>query len=236
MASPTPKKPTNRSAPVDWKAIDPLWRAGIVSVAELSRRFKVSRPGITSHYAELGIERDLLPAIRSKAGQLVHRAAASGEEQVAPPATPLSDNPSDAETVDVNARVQADAILRHRRDVLSAQELTSELLNELRTTTLDWPHFERLDELVRKVAKSGKVKDKDVADLMATYRRVTSITTRIDNNKKLAETIKVLVELERRVLVIDEATPIDPGKRIAEEVASGMEALKERFAAKGVKL
>lgn len=232
MAAP-PKKPTNRDKPVDWKAIDPLWRAGIVSVAELSRRFHVSRAAIAKHYEELGVERDLAPAIRSKAGNLANRAAAAGQEQVAPPAATAGAEPTDAETVDHNARVQADAILRHRRDVLAAQELTSELLQELRATTLDLPTFERLDELVRKAAKGGKVKDKDLPDLLALYRRVTSISTRIENSRKLAETMKLLVELERKVLAIDDNTPVDPAKRIAEEISSGMDALQARFKARG---
>lgn len=231
MAS-TPKKAHNRATPVDWSLIDPHWKAGILSVAELSRRFKVSRPGITKHYEEAGVERNLTPQIRDRAAELVNRATAAGRDEVAAaPAPATEDAPTDAETVDVNARVQASAILRHRKDVAQAQELTSELLNELRATTLDWPTFERLDQLVRKASASGKVREKDVPELLATFRRVTSITTRIDNNKKLAETMKVLVDLERKVLAIDDATPVDPGARVAEAVANGLDSLRDRFAA-----
>lgn len=229
MATPT-KKAHNRATAVDWTLIDPHWKAGIVSVAELSRRFKVSRPGITKHYDELGIERNLAPQIRERATELVNRATAAGRDEVAAAPAPASqDAPTDAETVDVNARVQAAAMLRHRRDVSQAQELTSELLNELRATTLDWPTFERLDQLVRKAGASGKVREKDLPDLLATFRRVTSITSRIDNNKKLGETMKLLVELERKVLAIDDSTPVDPGARIAEAVENGIESLRAKF-------
>lgn len=232
MADKREKKPAGR-ARVDWSLIDPHWKAGILSVAELSRRFGVSRPGITKHYEEAGVERNLTPQIRDRATELVNRATAAGLDEVAPAAAPASqDAPTDAETVDVNARVQAAAILRHRRDVVAAQELTFELLHELRATTLDWPTFERLDQVMRKAGASGKVKEKDLPDLLATFRRVTSITSRIDNNKKLSETMKVLMELERKVLAIDDATPVDPGARVAEAVANGLDELRQRFNAR----
>ena len=58
----------------DWEAMEPLWRAGAVSVSKLSADFGVSRAAILKHWGKRGIERDLSGKIRAEADAIVARA------------------------------------------------------------------------------------------------------------------------------------------------------------------
>ena len=51
--------------------MEPEWRAGLVSVLQLSRDYGVSRAGIIKHWDKEGVERDLLAKIQARAEALV---------------------------------------------------------------------------------------------------------------------------------------------------------------------
>lgn len=234
MAVTPEKKPPGRPVSVDWEAMEPHWRAGILSVTELAKRFKCSRQAITKHWAKAGVERDLTSQIQGQAAAIVQRAEASGG-QIVPqlPAVRAPDAiPTATETVAFNAVMQAGVILRQRRDINRAQALCGELLTELESQTFDRTLYQRLDELLRQAARSGKVEAKALVEMQALYARVTTHSSRVENTRKLAETMKVLTELERRVLSIADDTPVDPARRVEEARDNGLEELRRRFKAK----
>lgn len=235
MAS--PKSKTAKPAKViDWEGMQPHWQAGILSVAELSRRYGVSRPGIEKHWEKLGIERNLTSQIQDQAAALVQRAEASGTPPVAPEPAAGDRHQTSTETIEFNAVMQATVILRQRKDVKRAQDIAGELLTELESQTFDRTLYQRLDEVLRAAGKAGKVNAKALAELQGLYARVVSHSGRIENFRKLTETMKVLTELERKVLAIADDTPVDPAKRVEQAIENGMDELRRRFAAKGVKV
>ena len=59
--------------------------------------------------------------------------------------------------------------------------------------------------------------------------KVAALAVRIDNLRKLADTAKTLIVLERHIQNITPDTPIDPGKRVAEAVDNGFAGLKAAF-------
>lgn len=238
MAATPAKKHKANGKTVDWTGMKPLWQAGILSVAELSRRFDVSRTAIDKHWAKEGIERNLTAQIQAQAESLVHKAEASGGQMVAPqaPAPAAGTEPTDRETVAFNARMQATVILRQRKDITRAQDIAGALITELASQTFDSTLYARLHELLAQAGKAGKVNAKALAPLMALYERTTTTQARAENLRKLAETMKVLTELERTVLAITYATPPDPSARIEEAVETGLDKLRERFKAKGIKV
>ncbi len=132
----------------------------------------------------------------------------------------------------VNATILANAILGQRQDIARARRLATGLLDELEAQSFEREHFRQLDLLLRKAMATGKVAAKEVAGLLRVYERVTTTESRIESAKKLAETMKVLIELERKVLNISGDIPDDPTARVAEAVASGFDELKRRFQAK----
>lgn len=235
MAGPNPKKHANEPKVVDWAGMKPHWQAGILSIAELARRFNCSRPAITKHWEKAGVERNLTAQIQAEAQSLVHKAEASGGQIVASSSTQPEPG-SDKETVAVNARMQAEVMLRHRKDILRAQQIAGALITELASQTFDAKLYERLHELLLAAGKAGRVDKKALAPLMALYERTTTTTNRSENLRRLSETMRVLTELERKVLGIADDTPIDPTERVQEAVESGIEKLREKFKARGVKV
>ena len=214
MVAPSAPSPamdaTGTKRAIDWEAMEPLWRAGVVSVSRLSADFEVSRPAIQKHWAKRQVTRDLSGKIRAEADAIVARAEVRAErlqQQVA-----ARDPVTDAETVSTNAQIQAAAILAERRDVRRFRDLADSLFNEL-------------------VVATAQQDDKAAAKQDA-QRKSSTLSSRIDSTKKLAETMKILFALERQVLNIVDDTPVDPAARVAEAVESGLEGLKAAFAQK----
>ncbi|HEY8356333.1 MAG TPA: hypothetical protein VIL30_02630 [Ramlibacter sp.] len=110
--------------------------------------------------------------------------------------------------VEVSAVLMANTILRERRDVSRLLRIATSLAD-------------KLEEQTKPPAARPKVGDPKPEPLAA----------QIDSLRKLGSTMGQLIELERTVMNIHGWTPIDPAKGVAEVMASGIDALKERMAA-----
>ena len=115
---------------VDWERIEPDWRAGIKSVQQLVDEYAaatsivVSLTAINKHFKKLGVPRDLSKKIQDKADAMVSAAMVSGKVSILTTAT-------DAEIINVNATVLADAIRRHRTGLVKAWGVVDVLMDEL---------------------------------------------------------------------------------------------------------
>lgn len=180
---------------VDWESMRDEWRAGIVPVLHLSQRYGVSRAAIIKHWEKEGVERDLAAKIEARAAELVTQAAVTQE-------VTAEQRVTEKAVVEANAKMQADIMLAHRRDVPIARDLVMSLLAECKATTDNFDVFDELGELMRAPDEKGFDK------LNELYRKILSLPGRVDSAKKLAESIKTMVELERKVFKIDgERTP-----------------------------
>lgn len=184
---------------VDWEAIEPHWRAGIKTKLQISEEFGVSRAALDKHFAKEGIERDLTARIQAKAESLVTRA------QVTRTVTPES-RATEREIVESNAQMQADIIVSHRKDIQRGRTLVMSLLEELEHETVNRDLYERLGEFMEMPDAGGK---DQLADI---YRKVMSLPGRTDTMKKLAESLKTLVGLERQAFKIADDTPLGDGE------------------------
>ena len=198
---------------VDWDAIEPQWRAGIKTKLQISEEFGVSRAAMDKHFAKLGIDRDLTEKIRAKAEALVTQAQVTREVTAESIAT-------EREIVDANANAQADAVLGQRRDVSRSRGVVQKLFAELETQLDCAEDFAKLGELMASPDDNGADK------LNELYRKVMSLPSRVDSAKKLADALRVLIELERKVLRIkDDSSLEDAAKKFGDGVAmSAMEA------------
>lgn len=115
--------------------------------------------------------------------------------------------------VEMQAVLMANTILRERRDVGRLLTIADKLATQLEQAVAEAP--------APKTAKQAK------SDALGEH---------IENLRKLGTTMSSLITLERTVLAITDATPIDPTKRVEEAIASGMDELRKRFQAKGVKV
>lgn len=186
---------TPRSA-IDWDAVELQYRAGLRSLKDIGVEFGVSDAGIIKRAKRDGWSRDLSAKIQAKAEAKVSAAAVSVE---------VSAGKRLAEHVVIEAN--AEAILRvrlaHRQDIARCRTLALSLLGELESVTADPALYEELGDFLRADDDRGQDKRNDL------YSKIISSAGRIDSTKKLAETLKVLIGLEREAFGLVEAQKVE---------------------------
>lgn len=175
---------------VDWELMRPDWIAGIKSVLQLSREYDVSRAAIIKHWGELKVERDLTARIKARADALVTKSLVT---------TQVTDEATVTQIIEINALNNAQIQIAERQDVSRARSLSMSLLVELEHQTHNKDLYSDLGEILGSDESEGRTNK-----LNEIYKRVTSFGGRIDGVKKLSETLKTLIELERKVYKIDD--------------------------------
>ncbi|MBU9246330.1 hypothetical protein [Burkholderia multivorans] len=178
----------NKAAP-DWERIEADYRAGVLSVREIAAAQGISHTAINKRAKAEGWERDLSKRIQAKADALVSRREVSS-------AVSTETSIPDRVIVEANAEVIARIRLAHRGDIARSRKVAMSLLGELEQQTGNLDLFEQLGELLRSPDDKGMDKLNDL------YQKVISTPTRIDGMKKLAETLKTLIGLEREAYSI----------------------------------
>lgn len=169
----------------DWERIEGDYRAGLLSLREIAAKDgNVTEGAIRKRAKRDGWERDLTAKIHAKADALVRSAEV---RKVSTQLTPADER----EIVDVNAQVIAQVRSAHRGDITRGRILVLQLLGELESETASRDLFEQLGVLMRSEDEKGVDKLNDL------YHKVISLPGRIDSVKKLSESLKVLIGLER---------------------------------------
>lgn len=212
---------------IDWEAVEREYRAGVRSLADIGTEFGVSAPGILKRAKKDGWVRDLSAKIKAKADAKVN-------ESLVNDAVNAKTAVSERQTIESNAQMLADKLLGQRADIARARA-TVQRLWIIIDAELDHPEeFSHVGELLRSEDEFGQDKLNDL------YRAAISIPQQVKNAKLLCDALKVLIELERRILKLDTlADPDEAAKKAGEEagraVAAGvdaaMAALNEKLAA-----
>jgi len=177
-------------APVQWDLVEVDYRAGILSLRVIGAKYGVSDAGILKKAKKEGWTRDLGAKIREKAAQKVSAAAVSKPVSIQTAAY-------ERELVEANATLQSDIILAHRQDIQRSRRLTMRLLTELEGQT---DHLDLVEQL-REMVYSPDDKGQDKRDEL--IRKVISLASRSSTMKTLADSLKVLVGLEREAFGVD---------------------------------
>jgi hypothetical protein len=180
---------SNNQKEIDWECIERDYRAGILSVREIAASQCITHGAINKRAKRDGWERDLKAKIQAKADALVSKREVSAL---------VSAERLDTERgiVDANATRIADVRMAHRTDISRGRRLAMAMLEELEVETGDVGLFEELGEVLRKEDDKGQDKRNDI------YMKVISSAGRIDSMKKLADTLKTLIGLEREAYSI----------------------------------
>jgi hypothetical protein len=182
---------------VDYDRIEPGWRAGLKSPHQLALEYTAatgvacSHAAIIKHFKKLGIERSLAAKIKAKAEAMVTQAMVTGKvtkETLA----------RDVDIINVGAMELANVQLSHRKDIQRYRNLCDKLLNEIELQTGERITFEELGEMMH------KPNDKGIDRLNELYMKSISMPSRVDSAKKLVDTLKTLIGLEREAFGIDE--------------------------------
>lgn len=191
---------TDKKKIADWERIEFDFRAGIMSLREIAAAHGITEGAIRKRAKRDGWERDLGVKIQAKAESLVRKELVRNEVR-----SSGAYQATEREIVEVNAQMQADVILAHRTDITRGRKLSMSLLAELEMQTGSAEDFEKLGVLM--AAPDEKGMDK----LNEMYRKVISTPGRIDSVKKISETLKNLIALEREAFGLDAAKPLTPG-------------------------
>lgn len=192
---------TEKTAP-DWERIEADYRAGVLSVREIAASQGITHGAINKRAKRDGWERDLSARIQAKADALVSKEAVSTAVSTERAAT-------DKLIVEANAEAIARVRLSHRSDISRSRRLAMALLEELEVATGNIELFQELGDFLRGDDDKGDDKRN------AVYQRVISSVGRIDSMKKLSDTLKTLVGLEREAYGIAAAGEDDPNKPAA---------------------
>lgn len=196
------KAGAGKAAPTDWERIELDYRAGVKTLRQIADENGITHGAINKRAKRDSWERDLSEKIQRKADALVSKAAVSIE---------VSKETKAAEraVVDANAQAIADVRLAHRRDIHRARRITNSLLDELERQA-DPDTVMLLAELGERMRNPD---DNGIDRLNDLYHKVISLPERSKTMKTLAESLRMMVDMERTAFGMDdkEADKPQPG-------------------------
>lgn len=174
----------------DWERIEADYRAGILSLREIASPYKVTEGAIRKRAKRDGWERDLEAKIQARADALVRKAevrSAVRSEAVL----------TERLIIEANAERIAEVRGEHRAIGHRVGNLGLQLLSELEQQTASVEDLQNLGELMRAEDEGGQDRLNDL------YRKIISTPGRVDAAKKVAETLKHAIGMEREAYGLD---------------------------------
>lgn len=205
----TEPKSRARRPDVDWEAVERHYRAGVLSLSQISRDYGVSRPAIEKRATRDGWTRSLSEKIAQTAeSKVVSKVAAKevadkvagGTSAGCSSATKLTER----QTVDAYSDVIARVEVAQREDLEAAVSVTRAQLQEL--ADLSDPQFRaRLEWLGQVMDESGPTESGGFKNDKANelYRYIISLAGRVKMAKEIAGAYGVYIPVQRKVLGLD---------------------------------
>lgn len=187
--APKPEK----TAP-DWEAIESAYRAGVLSTREIAGVHGISHTAINKRAKAESWDRDLAAKIKAKADALVSRREVSKEVSIARLAT-------ERQIIDANAERIAQVKGEHRAISKRVGDLGLSLLAELEVQGGSLEDLSKLGELMASPDEKGMDR------LNSLYRKIIETPSRVDSAKKVAETLKHAIAMERESYGLDSGGP-----------------------------
>jgi hypothetical protein len=177
--------------PIDWGRVEHDYRAGLLSVREIGTAHHVSHTAINKRARLEGWERNLTAKIWARADALVSKRAVSREVSTA-------ERKSEREIIENNAEAIVSVRMAHRRDIRRSRQLANKMLEELEQLTDHRELAESFGEFMRAQEGSGGDRQNDL------YSKIIALPSRTKLMREMAETLKVLITLERQAYNLDE--------------------------------
>lgn len=195
----------------DWKKIERLYRAGLLSIREIAREMNITEGDIRYHAKKHGWKRDLTQearqAYRTKTVQNLAKVFDSGDLKN------QLDSITDEEIIEEAARTQIEVVRQHQKTLGAGHSLTMRLLNELDTVT------SHTDELERAIV------DTTAPNRRAGLQRAISLGARATTLRDLAAAARLWVTLERQAFnIVDDRDKGEDQKKLDEMTAEELRA------------
>ena len=165
----------------DWDAVETEYCKGILSNHALAAIHGISEAAIRKKAKERGWIKDLKEKIRLATDRKVRekvRESAHGKQ-------------NEQNEIEIAAETQATIIIAHRKDIQKSRTIGTKLFMELEDQTDNVELYAQLGELMQ---NPGSSYDK----LNDIYRKVTAMPGRVDAFKKLTDSLKTTIGLERQ--------------------------------------
>lgn len=195
------KKKAGSKKNVNYDLIEAGWRAGLLNPRQLALAYteetkqSVSHAAIIKHFTTRGVPRDLSAKIRARSEEMVTRAMVTTKDT---PTTKIPENTIIEEGAAMITAVRLD----HRKDICRSRRITNTLLDELekQSDPETLVMLEQLGEMLRREDDKGQDKKNDL------YNKIISLGERSKTMKTLAESLRILVDMERTAYSMDKET------------------------------
>lgn len=183
--------------PIDWERVEADYCAGIKSLREIAAEHGTKEGTIRSRAKAQDWVRDISAKVAAKAQQISRKEDSRSISRSEKAAT-------EREIIEASAQAIVNVKLNHRKSIQRHRNLVEALTAELEDQTGNREVFEQLGELMRSPDDRGVDKLNDL------YKKIIATPQRIDSMKKLAETLKHLIYLEREAFdIVPAPTPQD---------------------------
>ncbi|PHV09594.1 hypothetical protein [Chitinimonas sp. BJB300] len=187
---------------VDWEGIEGDYRAGVLSLREIGRKFDVSDTLIRRKAKELRWERDLSEKVQAEVRAELVRTEVRNSQARTNQCEPANlrtkrtaDPKRDREIVEAAAATGVAVVMSHRRDVAAARGIASLLLNELHDASQDIEAIEAAI-LTETQDDAGNLRRNQMM-------KAVSLSTRAGTVRDLSTALKNLVTIERQAFGLD---------------------------------
>lgn len=197
---------------IDWEKIELDYRAGVKSLREIASEQGVSDTAIRKRAKRDDWVRDLSAKIKAKADDLVRKEQVRAEVRTA-------NHISEKETIEANANLVASVRLSQRKDIQRSRKIAMSLFDELEQMVGE----DQVDLLIRLGDLMYQPDDKGKDTLNDIYHKIIAMPGRVDSIKKLSDTLKTLIGLERQAFGLDDENnkPVDALTALLERVSTG---------------
>ena len=178
--------------PVDWDQVAIDIRAGILTDRQIGEKHGRTHGAIQAYARKHGVERDLGGRIKQRTESKLAKA------QLAKSISQIKGRATQEQIIEVAAEAGAMVVIAQQGRIGRHLAVSSALITELESQTIDRELYERLGELMASPDENGNDKLNDL------YRKVISTSSRIDSHKKAVETEKTLIALERQAFGIED--------------------------------
>lgn len=187
---------------VDWERVEAEYRIGIKTLREIAEPYNITEAAIRKRAKRDKWSRDLTERIRLKSDEKVRKAL-----MVREPSSLLTPE-NEEDVVEFVANDNALIITKQSERVDESLSIVDSMLVELKSQVENKEIYEQIGEIFRSEDKNGNDKLNDI------YQKVISFGGRTNNIKTLSDTLKTLIDLQRKIRKIDDESSIDTNKRV----------------------
>jgi len=181
---------------IDWESVERHFRAGILTLRQIADDHGTSHQTVSARAKKEGWEQDLTARIKAKADAMLTKAELTSELTAA-------EVVSNKQIIDSGAQAIVNIVVGHRVTIRRNRSLSEKLMSELEAQCDSQDELEQLSEILACSDDSATEK------LAALCRKVVSLPSRVDSAKKLADTVRILVGLEREAFGMDKEAPAE---------------------------